>query len=392
MGIIVTETREIIYLDNAATSFPKPCQVIEAVTDCMEHHGANPGRGAHSMSLEASRIIFETRERMAAFLGAQDSADVVFTKNATEALNIGLKGFVRASDHIVTTSMEHNSVARPIEWLVRLGVKLTKVQCSPEGVLDPEDVDRAIRADTRLIAVTHASNVTGTIMPIEAIAKIASKHGIPVMVDAAQTAGVLPIDVGALGVDMVAFSGHKGMLGPQGTGVLYISPDLDLREMMQGGTGSESESIRQPVERPERFECGTPNTLGIAGLGAALEFLGEVGLDAVRAREVELTARLLGGFRGIPAVTVYGPGDAEARTAIVSINIDGMDSSQAAFLLDKNYRIAVRSGLHCAPEAHRTLGTLTPGTVRFSIGYFNTAEDVDAAIKAVAEIAGRDRT
>lgn len=377
----------MIYLDNAATSFPKPEPVLEAVTKCLTKQGGNPGRGSHKLGLEASRIVFDAREKMAEFLGVKDSANVIFTGNCTEALNLALKGYLEPGDHVVTTSIEHNSVSRPLEHLKTGGIVTTKVQCGRDGALDLDDLRKAMAADTRMVVATHASNLIGNILPVAEIAKMAHEYGAVFLIDAAQSAGVLDLNVEELGCDFLAFSGHKGMCGPQGTGVLYVSPHLQIQELMQGGTGLHSESINQSLERPERYESGTPNTPGIAGLGAAIGYLLDVGLDTVREHELSLMTELLDGLAGTAGVTVYGPAKARQRVGVVAINVSGIGANEVAYMLDQNYGIAVRAGLHCAPDAHRTLGTLEIGAVRFGLGYMNTKEDVGAAVGAVAEIA-----
>ena len=275
----------MIYLDNAATSFPKPQPVIDAVVDCLKTKGANPGRGAHQAALAASRLIFETRETLAELFNIDDSSNIIFTLNATDSLNLGIKGLLRDGDHVVTTSMEHNSVSRPLNALARRGVLVTSVKCDESGHIDLSGIEKAINAKTKLIIITHASNVTGTLMPLADVVEIAHKNKAIFMVDAAQTAGAFPLDVQELGIDLMACSGHKSLMGPQGTGVLYVSPRIDLEEIKQGGTGGNSEEPLQPQTRPDRYECGTPNTPGIAGLGAAVRFIQETGIEKIREKE-----------------------------------------------------------------------------------------------------------
>ncbi len=377
----------MVYLDNAATSFPKPQPVIDAVVDCLKTKGANPGRGAHQIAMAASRVIFEAREALARLFNVDDSSNIIFTLNATDSFNLGIKGLLRPGDHAITTSMEHNSVSRPLNVLARQGVSVTKIDCDLQGRLNPKDIEKAINAKTKLIVTTHASNVTGTLMPLAEITEIAHKKGVIYMLDAAQTAGAFPLDVQDMGIDMLACSGHKSLLGPQGTGVLYIAPHVELEEIRQGGTGSYSEDPGQPRTRPDRYESGTPNTPGIAGLGAAVKFIEEAGIERIREKEDNLTRHLLEGLMAITGVNIYGPTGDQRRTSTISLNINGVGCHEVAFALDKGFEIASRSGLHCAPDAHRTIGTLDIGTVRLSIGFFNTEEEIEMALEAITYIA-----
>ncbi len=377
----------MIYLDNAATSFPKPEPVIDAVIDCLRTKGANPGRGAHQAAMAASRVIFETREALAGLLNVEDSSNIIFTLNATDSLNMGIKGLLSPGDHAVTTSMEHNSVSRPLNALALDGVLVSKIKCDEQGRLNLMEMERAVNSKTKLIVTTHASNITGTLMPLADIAEIAHKRGAVFMVDAAQTGGAFPLDVQSLGIDVLACSGHKSLLGPQGTGVLYIASHIDMEEAKQGGTGGNSEDPLQPRTRPDRYESGTPNTPGIAGLGAAIKFIQEAGISKIRDKEESLTKQLMVGLKAIKGVTVYGPPEEETRAPIVSINIDGTGCHEVAFALDKGFDVASRSGLHCAPDAHRTIGTIGSGTVRLSAGFFNTEEEVKTALEAIGHIA-----
>jgi len=379
-----------IYFDNAATSWPKPLEVIQAMVRFIEEVGANPGRSAHRLSVEASRIVYEAREALAELFHVRDPLRIVFCSNATEAINLALKGLLRAGDHVVTSSMEHNAVMRPLRALEREGVEVTVVLCSPEGFLDPADLEEAIKPNTKLFVLNHASNVVGTILPVAEAGGIARRHGLLLLVDAAQTAGALPIDVEADGVDLLAFTGHKSLLGPMGTGGLYIGERVALSEfepLKRGGTGSRSELEEQPEFLPDKFESGTLNAVGIAGLLAGVRFILERGVDEIRRHEVELTQKLIEGLLAIPGVTVYGGHDARRQTATVSLNIRGLSPSEVGLRLDEEYGILCRVGLHCAPAAHKTIGTFPNGTVRFGLGYFNTMEEVERAIKAVEEIA-----
>jgi cysteine desulfurase family protein len=378
----------VIYLDNAATSYPKPPEVAEAMADHLAHRAGNPGRAGHALALAAQAALTETRRRVAALLGARDPSRIAFTLNATDALNTALWGLVGAGDRVVTTGVEHNAVIRPLAALAERGVRVDRVPCAPDGALDPDDLASALAAaPTRLVAMTHASNVCGTILPIEEAARLAHRHGALLLVDAAQTAGVLPIDVGAAEIDLLAFPGHKGLLGPTGTGGLYVAPGVRLRPFRQGGTGTRSEDERMPEELPEALEAGTVNTTGIAGLGAALRVLEARGVAAVRAHEMALTARLLAGLAELPGVRVHGPRDARRQVAVVSVTVDGWEPADLGAALDSAFGVAVRPGLHCAPAAHRTLGTLPSGTVRFSPGFFTTQAELDAALDALRALA-----
>ncbi len=379
----------IIYFDNAATSWPKPAAMMAAMINYNDVIGGSPGRSGHQRSLDAGRIILETREALAELFECGDSFRIAFTKNATEALNIAIYGILKPGDHVITSSMEHNSVMRPLRYLETQGVQLSVVSCSGDGRLDPEDVRAAIRPQTRLLVVTHASNVTGTIQPIADLGKIARNHGILFCVDAAQTAGALAINVDEMAIDLLAFSGHKSLFGPQGTGGLYIREGLEkqLRPLMMGGTGSRSEFEGQPDFMPDKFESGTPNTIGLAGLGAGVRFVLAEGVEAIRCKEEYLTARFVEGIAALPGVTVYGPPDAASRTAVVSFNIAGVSPSEAALELDERFGILCRPGLHCAPAAHRTIGTFSQGTIRFGFGYFNKDEEIAMALEAIRSLA-----
>jgi len=385
----------MIYFDNAATSWPKPPGVAEAMVHFLNEVGANPGRSGHRLAVESGRIVYQTREAVAELFGAPDPLRIVFGQNATEAINLALNGLLRPGDHVITSSMEHNSVMRPLRALERQGVELTVVQCTSAGFLDPADVAAAaIRPHTALIALNHASNVVGTLLPVAEVGRIAREHDVLLLVDAAQTAGAYPIHVQADGIDLLAFTGHKSLYGPMGTGGLVIGERVDvsrLEPLKRGGTGSRSEREEQPDFLPDMCESGTPNAVGLAGLGAGLRWVRERGVDAIRAHEMMLTQRLIDGLLNIPGVTVYGGHDAARQTATVSFNIAGLDCSEVGLRLDEEYGILCRVGLHCAPAAHRTLGTFPVGTVRFGLGAFNTADEVDAALLAVARLAQEAR-
>lgn len=382
----------MIYLDNAATSWPKPAAVYQAVEECLRHGAANPGRGGHRLALAAGQTLYETREALAELFNIDDPNRIVFTLNTTAALNMALAGYLRPGDHVVTTSMEHNAVARPLRHLERRGVRVTVVPCRSDGTLPLSALAQAVTPTTRALVVGHASNVTGTVVPLEDIGALAAQRGVALIVDAAQTAGVEEVDVAAMHIAMLAFAGHKGLLGPQGTGGLFVREDIELEPLICGGTGSNSESDLQPDFLPDRLESGTPNTPGIAGLGAGVRFVLDTGVSAIHQREMQLTERLLQGLGEIKNVQVYGPRTIEGRTAVVSFNIGHRDSAQIAYLLDRDYGIVCRAGLHCAPWAHHTLGTIRQGTVRFSPGYFTTAADIDAALDAVSRLAAKEGT
>lgn len=376
----------MIYVDNAATTWPKPRTVYQAVYNCMEKYGANPGRSGHRMAVQAGQILLYTREMLCELFHINDPFKIIFTYNCTDSLNLAIKGSVKPGDHVITSSMEHNAVVRPLKELEKSGLKITFVKCSQDGTLDPDDILKAIKPNTRLIVTSHASNVTGTIMPIEEIGSIAREHGIPYLVDAAQTAGILPMDLSRLPIDMLAFPGHKGLLGPQGTGGLYIHENIRLRQIREGGTGSQSESIYQPDMLPDKYESGTLNTPGIAGLGAGVKHIIKEGQSKLLTRERRLEKLFTGALSQIKNIKIYGPPALKDRTGIVSINIKDKGSSEVADLLDERYSIAVRGSLHCSPLAHETIGTLKQGTVRFSFGIFNTIEEVKTCVRALEEI------
>ncbi|MBK5275066.1 MAG: aminotransferase class V-fold PLP-dependent enzyme [Desulfuromonadales bacterium] len=372
-----------IYLDNAATSYPKPEEVYQAVMNAMREVGASPGRGGHRRSLEAGRIVFQAREAAAALFCAPDSSRFIFTHSATESLNMALRGTLLPGDHVITTSMEHNSLARPLHLLQRQGVELTVVQAGPDGRVDPVNIRRVLTPRTRMIAVGHVSNVSGTIQPIEALSAIAREAGALFLLDAAQSAGCVPIDVIGSGIDLMAVPGHKGLYGPQGTGLLYVAPHVALRPLLTGGTGTNSTSEEQPVTMPEGFEAGTHNLPGIAGLKAGIEFVMKQGVAAIADHERALVCAARERLQALAGVTLYGPSDPVLRAAVLSFTIAGKDSSWVAFELDQRFDIAVRAGLHCAPRAHRTLGTFPGGTVRVSPGWFTSLEDIAMLVNAV---------
>jgi cysteine desulfurase/selenocysteine lyase len=375
-----------LYLDNAASSHPKPEEVYLAVDDTLRNIGANPGRSGHKPAMKASQKINRTRSLLSQLFEIKDPNRIVFTTNATEAINLGLKGLLNPGDHVITSSMEHNSVVRPLRFLETQGIELTFVPCNSLGQLNIRTIEKAVRKNTHLIVLTHASNVTGGIMPIGEAAELAHKNGAFFMVDTAQTAGLIPISIPGMGIDLLAAPGHKGLLGPQGTGFLYIGPDISLRPLKEGGTGSQSELESQPDFLPDRMESGTMNTPGLSGLGAGVEFLLRQGLESIRRKEISLTRMIWNEFKQNKKIQLYGPDPEEDRTSAVSFNITGLNPSAAASILDTAYDIAVRAGLHCAALAHRTLGTFPEGTVRVSPGFFNTEKEIDFFLKAVREI------
>jgi cysteine desulfurase family protein len=380
-----------IYLDNAATSWPKPESVYCAVDRYQREIGAAAGRGAYGAGLEADRIVAAARGGVARLIGAGDPRQIVFTASGTDSLNLALHGWLRTGDHVVATVAEHNSVLRPLRELIeRQRIEVTRVPCDAAGFVDPDDLRRALRPATRLIAVVHASNVTGAIQPVREIGQIARAHGAALLIDAAQTIGHLPIAVDELGADLLAAPGHKGLLGPLGTGFLYIRSgrEVELHSFRQGGTGTRSQEDRQPDSLPDKYEAGNLNLPGLAGLTAGIEYVEREGIAAIAAREAALMDRLRGGLQDIAGVTLYGRAQSKACVGVVSLNIAGYDPQEAAMLLDAQFGIQARGGLHCAPSMHESVGTLAMGgTVRFSVGAFNSEADVDAAIAAVAELA-----
>jgi cysteine desulfurase family protein len=377
----------MIYFDNAATTYPKPESVYQAVNRCMRDYCANPGRSGHKLSMEAGRKVLEARELLAELLGAKKSENIIFTLNATDALNTAIKGVVKKGDHIITTSMEHNSVLRPLKQLESLGVETTIIKCNMLGELNLIDLQTSIKENTRVIITTHASNVTGVLMPIKEIGEIAKQNKLLYIIDSAQTAGTYKIDVSDINVDILTFTGHKGLMGPQGVGGFYVKEGVNLRQLREGGTGSMSESLMQPEMLPDKYESGTPNTPGIAGLAAGIKFIKEIGIDKIRGHEEEITSYFLKQVSEIDDIIIYGPNDIKKQAPVVSLNIKNRASSEVSFLLDNQYDIATRPGLHCAPLAHQTIGSGQQGAVRFSFGYFNTWDEIDKAIIALKSIA-----
>jgi cysteine desulfurase family protein len=373
-----------IYLDNAATSWPKPPAVHEAVRHALEDIGASPGRAAHRMAREALRVVDGARRKVADLFQIRDPQRVVFTGNATESLNVVLKGWLRPGDRVLMSAMEHNSVARPLRSLEAAGVRVEMIPCGAGGPLDLQWMRQRMVPAPRLVVLLHASNVNGELLPVTEASQICDEHGVPLLLDAAQTAGLQPIDVQALNLGMLACSGHKALLGPAGVGILYVRPDLKVVPLIEGGTGSQSEDLSHPETCPDRFESGTANLPGIAGLAAGIGFIREEGQDAILAHELHLAAILENGLAELPGVRVLRP--INRGTGVVSFRVSHMNPSDIGFILDEGFAIAVRTGLHCAPLAHQVLGTFPEGTVRVSPGYATTEADIDLFLDAVRSI------
>ncbi len=348
---------------------------------------ANAGRGNHGMALQAGRVLYDTRVKLARLFGVSNPNDIVFTSNATSALNLAIKGWLKPGDHVVATTVEHNSVRRPLEFLKRtIGIQVDYAEVDRQGQLDLRQVEKLFNPRTRLLVCSHSSNLLGCILPVQELSRMAHANGAVILVDAAQTAGCYPVNVQDLGIDLLAFPGHKSLLGPQGTGGLYIHPDIDLEPLLHGGTGSQSEESEQPSVRPDRYEAGTANTPGIAGLGAGVETVLERGVEQIHRREWELTQYLMKELQGIPGVHLIGPELGQPRTGIVSFTIEGRDASEIAFKLDREYGIAVRAGYHCTPLGHQTAGTLQGGAVRASVGDMTTEAELQVLIQAILNL------
>ena len=385
------EYEEMIYLDNASTTFPKPESVPQAVYRYMTAQGANINRGCYDSAYDVEELVFETRQMLCDMFGGSDCKNVIFTKNVTESLNVILKGFLRPGDHVLVSSMEHNAMMRPIRQLEAAGVEFDRIPCDEQGNLTLSALENMVKPNTKAIAMMHASNVCGTVLPIHAVGQFCRDHGLKFIVDCAQTAGVFPIDMEEDCIDALAFTGHKGLLGPQGIGGFILKEEMIglIDPLLSGGTGSISHTEEIPAFMPDRFEPGTMNLPGIMGLHAGLTWLSETGIDAIRDHELKLTGRMLEGLEkleGEGLIRIVGRRDLENRTGVVSIQTLTKELSQAAFELDAEHEIQTRVGLHCAPSAHTTLGTYPTGTIRFSFGWFNTEADVDAALHALEEI------
>jgi len=385
----MSSTKPEIYFDNAATSYPKPPSVESALLEFHRHLGASAGRGAYPRAVLTGRLLEETRKLLGALFNIRKTNQIIFTLNATDALNLAIKGIDwHSGDSAVVSMMEHNSVLRTLHALKnRKGIKIVKVKASPEGLVDPIDVAKALDSHTKLIALVHASNVSGTIQPIADVGDIARRKGIPFLVDAAQSAGAVPIDVEAMKIDFLAFPGHKALMGPLGTGALYIREGIDLDTLREGGTGSQSEHEVQPDFLPDRYEPGSHNALGIAGWKAGLEFILKETVEHIRTHEMNLTEQFLRGAAKIKNLVVYGPPQASQRVAVVSVRVDDYAPGELSHRLFERGGLMTRSGLHCAPGAHQAIGTYPLGTTRFSFGYFNTPDDIRRALALLEDLA-----
>lgn len=364
----------MIYLDNGATSFPKPRSVYEEMIKCVRDYCANPGRGAHDMSIRCDMEIYECRERIAKLFNIDNPLNVIFTANATDGLNIAIQGILEKGDHIITSYLEHNSVLRPVKQKERQGVEVSLLKGDKDGLLSVDEIEKEIKSNTKAIIINHGSNVIGTIQDIKAIGDLARRNNIKFIVDGAQTAGTIEIDIDKYNIDLLAVPGHKGLLGPQGTGALIINKNVALKELKYGGTGSQSHSLEQPQFLPDKFESGTLNTPGIVGLNSGLKFIEDEGINNIRIKEKTLVDFLLGEFESMPFIECYGTNSKDS-SAIISINVEGMESSEVGKLLNKK-DIYVRTGYHCAPLVHKVIGTEKRGTVRISPGYFNTLDEM----------------
>ena len=382
---------ERIYFDNASTSFPKAEGVAEAVYHYLKDCGCNINRGGYDEAYQAEETVLRTRQQLTELFHGPDCRNVVFTRNITESLNVLLKGFLKAGDHVLVSAMEHNAVMRPLSQLTEQDVSFDRIPCMADGTLDISAMDRLLRENTRAVVMLHASNVCGTLIPVETVGAFCHAHGLRFILDTAQTAGVFPIDMEAMHIDALAFTGHKGLLGPQGIGGFILQPDMVplVQPLIAGGTGSISHEEQMPSFMPDRFEAGTMNLPGIMGLHAALCWLERETIAAVRSHELELTERFLSGALDIPCLRVVGRQDIAGRAGVVSVVPENADPALAADALGREYGIMVRVGLHCAPNAHKTLGTFPTGTIRFSFGRWNTPQQVDTALSALRELCGR---
>lgn len=375
----------MIYFDNAATTRVKPQCVIDAVVLAMQTMG-NSGRGAHDASLDASRTIFDTRNKLAKFFGVKNSKQIAFTANSTESLNIAIKGVLKPGDHVISTELEHNSVLRPLYELQNQGVEVTFIKSSKQGTLDYDDFERNIKSNTKAVVCTHGSNLTGNLVDIQKVGEITHRHQMIFIVDASQTAGVFPINVQDMHIDILCFTGHKSLLGPQGTGGIYVREDLNVRPLKSGGSGVQTYSRSHPSDMPTALEAGTLNGHGIAGLGAAIDYINAKGMDNIRKKEQDLMWRFYEGIKDIHNIKIYGDFSAKNRCPIVTLNLGEYDSSDVSDELYVSYGICTRPGAHCAPLMHYALGSQAQGAVRFSFSHYNTAEEVDIAIAALKEL------
>ncbi|MCB6994421.1 aminotransferase class V-fold PLP-dependent enzyme [bacterium 210820-DFI.6.37] len=377
----------MIYLDNGATSFPKPKGMVDAMDACMLSYCGNPGRSGHDLSRRTGEEVYRARQTLAELFQIRRADRILFTSNTTQALNMAIKGVLKQGDHVITTAMEHNSVLRPVWSMAARGVEHTIVPCAADGSLSLDLILGAIRKNTKMVICTQASNVTGTIMPIEALSKLCREQGLLLLVDGAQGAGHLPMT--ADGIDLLALPGHKGLLGPLGTGLLYVGEKVDITPIMEGGTGTLSRELEQPLELPEGFEAGTLNAPGIIGLGYSAAFVKKIGINVIRGHQQELTEILDSSLRNMKNVRVYGPSDCKKKVGIVTFNIKGMDCEEVASLLNDEYGIAVRAGYHCAGLAHKTIGTWDTGAVRVSMGIYNNEKQMKIAADAIYNLSKR---
>ncbi|MCL5771799.1 MAG: aminotransferase class V-fold PLP-dependent enzyme [Actinobacteria bacterium] len=378
----------IVYFDNSATSWPKPKEVLESIKYFIDEIGGSPGRSGHRMSIEASRLVEETREVIGEFFNYDDTSRIVFTKNITEALNVCIFSLLKPGDHVITSSIEHNSVMRPLRFLEKKGLDISTIYCSPKGDINVSDIEKNINNNTKLVILTHASNVLGTILPIEKVAEITYKYKIPFVIDCAQTAGSIPVNINLKKYKncIITFTGHKSMLGPTGTGGMCIGEDVELMPIIFGGTGSKSDKDIQPDFLPDYLESGTLNVMGLAGLKAAVSYLLKIGLNNIRNHEKLLLSKFIEGASEIKNVIIYGSKDPETQVGLISFNFKNINSSTAGLILDKKYSIMCRIGLHCNPNAHKVIGTFPEGTIRFSFSYFNSLEEINYSINALNEM------
>lgn len=375
------------YFDNAATSFPKPSEVTESIIHYIKDIGSNVGRGAYGSAYEAEETVLETREMIAELFHYDKYKNVIFTKNITESLNVLIKGFLKKGDHVLVSSMEHNAVMRPLNAIKENGIDFTRIPCNKEGELEIETMSKCLRPNTKAVIMTHASNVCGTIMPLEEVGRFCRKNNLFFIVDSAQSAGSIDIDINKINADAIAFTGHKGLLGPQGIGGFVINDRLNplVSPLIEGGTGSLSEKEIQPDYMPDKYEAGTMNMPGIFGLNAALKYINKETISAIREKEMELTRMFIEDIRNISNIRLIGTRDINKRTAVVSLDFLAKDNSQIAFTLAQSFNIYTRCGLHCAPSAHKTLGTFPYGTVRFSFGYMNNISEIKYAADAISK-------
>jgi cysteine desulfurase family protein len=373
--------KKMIYLDNAATTYPKPETVYKRVDEILRTVGGNPGRSSHRMALEAGRVIFSARESLGRLLGVPDASRIAFTKNATEAVNVALKGLIKPGDHVVTTSFEHNSVARTLYGLEKQGVAITKLKGKRADLIGPRDVEDELTTETKMVCMVHASNVFGTLQPVDEISEVCRKRGVLLMLDGAQTVGAVAFDVNA---DIIAGTGHKALFGPQGTGFIYLREGIEPPPLVDGGTGE----LTDILEIPDRLETGTINTPGIGGLGEGVGFVLDEGVEKIRAREVGLLSLLIEGLKEISGVNILGTLDPAQRVGLVSFTLDGLNPEETGVRLDREFSIMVRSGTHCAPDAHVAAGTHPDGAIRVSPGYFNTQEEIEQFLGAIKTITG----